>query len=170
MSQQYELANYDRVLRFVGERIAHATNRRGSDEDQIRWTEVDVYRTNGGHYVLHKIGKSRVYHAGPKMCAGTTGKKTTGRQIGYWDPERIVDLAPCPVCRPGSFADHQVVVVEQDRGVTFTSKTAAGVVESAHNQDSDGVTYLTRVAERALAEASEVDEQIRDAYRVETIA
>lgn len=169
-SQTYELANYDRVLRFTGERIAHATNRRGADEDQIRWTEVDIYRTAGGHYVLHKVGKSRVYHAGPRMCSGTMGKKTTSKQVSLWAPERVVDLAPCPVCKPGSYADHHIVVVEQDRGVTFTSKSAAGVVESAHNQDSDGVTYLTKVAERALAEASEVDDQIRDAYRVETIA
>lgn len=170
MSTTYELANYDRLLRFRGTLIGHATSRRGQDADQIRWTEVDIYRTDGGQYVLHKIGKSRVFHAGPNMCSTTGGRLTTSKQVLLWKPDKLMDIAPCPICKPGAVGDNVNVVVERDRGITFTSTTARGIVESAYSQDQDGVTYLTKVAERALAEASAEDEEIREAFRVDIIA
>lgn len=167
----YELNNFDRVLRFNGERIAHSSSRKGSDRDIIRWTEVDIYRTAGGSYVIHKIGKSRVYHAGPYMCSGTTGKlvQTNTLLTRRREEFRVTDLAPCPVCQPGPIQAHVSVTIEQDRGNTATSTTARGIVESAYNQDPEGVTYLTKTAKRALEEASSRDGAIRDAYLVETI-
>lgn len=168
--KQYELANYDRVLKFTGERIAHASNRLGRDEKQIRWSEVAIYRTRGNQYVLHKVGKSRVYHAGPNRCGGTSGVNTSVNTIKRWPVEKRMDLAPCPVCQPDVLTAYTSVLVEQDRGVTFVSKTADGVIESAKNEDADGVVYITKVAERALAQAAEVDDDIYDAYSVETIA
>lgn len=168
-STQHELANYDRVLRFKGERIGHATSRRGQDRDQIRWTEVDIYRTEGGHYVVHKLGKSRVYHAGIMACSGTGAKQTTSKQLRL-NPEATADLAPCPVCKPDDWGFYQVVHVEQDRGVTATSASARGAVESCHSQDQDQVTYLTRVASRALEQAAEADPAIFEAFKVETVA
>ena len=171
--QQYELINYDRVLRFTGERIAHATSRRNisAERDQLRWTDVDIYRTKGNQYVLHKVGKSRVYHGGPNMCSGSGGRTTTSRVIfGQWEPDKVLDLAPCPVCKPPILEDMDKVNVERDRGVTFTSATGRGVVESAYSQDEDDVTYLTKVSERALRAASEVDDEIREAFLIETIA
>lgn len=167
----YELSNYDRILRFSGERIGHATSRAGRDIDQLRWTEVDIYLSTSGHYVLHKIGKSRVYHAGPQMCSGNGGKLTTANAVRTtWDEAKVKDLEWCPVCKPDDIATFNgPVKVEVDRGIAVTSTTAAGIVESAYAADSDGVMYLTKTAERALREAATVDDNIRDAFMVETI-
>jgi hypothetical protein len=42
-------------------------------------------------------------------------------------------------------------------------------VDSLYKYDEAGARYLTGVAERLLEEASSVDPQIENAYRVETI-
>lgn len=174
MSQQHELSNYDRLVRFRGERIAHATSRTGQDSSRIRWTEVDIYRTQGGSYLVHKVGKSRVFHGGSSPCSKTGGKRTTARQVHYnLSGEEVMDLTPCPVCKPGellSLPPHTAIYVEQDRATVHTSSTAAGAVESARSVDSDGVVYIPRVAERALREASQSDPALREAFMVEEVA
>jgi len=41
----------DRWLRFIGTRLAHATS---WDEGKPSWTEIEIYRTGGGRYVVFK--------------------------------------------------------------------------------------------------------------------
>lgn len=170
-SQTYELANFDRILRFKGTLLASATSRRNQNDDALRWSEIVIYKTEGGSYVVHKIGKSRVYHGGPQECGANGGKPTTSRVVTTsWPADRVVDLISCPVCKPGPLNDIHHIKVEQDRGSTSVSSTPRGVVESCHNQDDDGVAYLPKLAERVLRDASNTDPLIRDAFQVETIA
>lgn len=40
-------------VRFTGEKIAHATTQTHL-RDQIRWTELDLYRSKGGKLICHE--------------------------------------------------------------------------------------------------------------------
>ena len=43
-------------LIFDGEVLSAASARRESDKDQLRWTELTLYKTGGGKYVVHVVG------------------------------------------------------------------------------------------------------------------
>lgn len=167
---QYDLPNSDRTVRFLGVQIAHATSREGSD---IRWTEVDIYRTAGGQYALHRIGMSRVFHDAANPGRVTNGKKLTAKQTVKLEASVYDDLFGDPVTlpndpEPSSFAAG--IVLEQPRYTVITAKDAVGLVEAAHNVDGEGVRFLTKVAERALRTASDVDDAVREAFMVETLS
>lgn len=57
LPQQYELRDADGSLTtFDGVLLGHASSK--NRPDQPRWTELAIYRTLGGNYVVHKVGKS----------------------------------------------------------------------------------------------------------------
>lgn len=55
---------------------------------------------------------------------------------------------------------------ETDRSTVHHSTTAKGAIECLQTVDDDGVVYMTYVARNAVRQASEVDEQVREAYYV----
>ena len=48
-----------RVITFDGDRLGHVTSWRSSAP---RWTEMSLYRTEGGSFVLEKVGRSVMCH------------------------------------------------------------------------------------------------------------
>ena len=55
----FEVKDGDRTLQFHGHYLGSSTSwRRGS----TRWIEFDLYKTDGGMYVLSRVGVSLVYH------------------------------------------------------------------------------------------------------------
>lgn len=171
--QQYVLPNDDREVRFVGEELGSATSRVGRDEDAIRWTEVVVFKTRAGQYVLQRIGASSVYHGGPDQCGGSRGERlrttTLPNRIG---DDRTDDLAPCPVCQPGPWELYHEVVVERNVSTVTVAEDADALVTAAHSRDRDDphVLFLSKTAERALRAASERDPLVRDAFLVQEVA
>jgi hypothetical protein len=147
-------------LEFDGDQIAVATTE--ENERTLRWTEVHIFRTSSGKYVVQKIGKTRVYHRG--SAEGPCAKY--GKPGKYQNVD--LDAIGCPVCNP-DLDDDDNVRIETDRYTAHVSDTAKGAVESIHSQDNDGVTYLTRVAREALHVAARKDEDIHDAFFVRTV-
>lgn len=160
---EYELPNGDgRVTRFTGTLLSHQSSRR--EDDQLRWTEISIYRTDGGNYIVHKVGRSRVVHRANQTCTS-----------GTWSFENVPSpFAPCPKCEPVLYTvdqpkGHGDLVFEQPRYTLHFSASAAGAVESAHSQDDDDVVYLTHAARAALVEASEKDPAISEAFTVQRV-
>lgn len=155
--KRYKVFNGEQEINFTGEEIGFATtqDRRMS---KIRWTDITIYRTQGGKYVVEKVGVSDVFHALDSAC----------KRQNWIEQEYDADegLRPCPDCRPSTTGR---VFVEQDRHTTHVSETAEGCVASMHNRDDDKVEYLPNVAERALHEAARADEAIRQAFLVKEI-
>ena len=49
----------DRDLQFAGKQIAAVSSQWRGGEQQTRWTELELYLTQGGSYVCAEIGLSR---------------------------------------------------------------------------------------------------------------
>lgn len=61
----HRVRNHLEVIEFEGELIAEASTER---QDDPRWTEIKIYRTDAGRYVVHRTGRSVVYHVAGGPC------------------------------------------------------------------------------------------------------
>jgi hypothetical protein len=145
------------VIEFTGKQIGSGFSHGG--EDALRWTEVRLFRTQAGKYVLQKVGRSVVIHVAGEDCS--SGKE--------WDGEATLNgYRPCPICRPIDDEPDQLMI-EQDRHTVHVSDTAEGIVECAYSQDSEGVTYMTRVAHQCLLRACRMDPAIKRAFMTQKV-
>jgi len=155
----HEVRDNKRTIKFDGHLLAFSTSFRPGVK---RWIEFGLFRTNGGSYVLSRVGETHLYHLTDCAVAqrnGLTKIPRAGLREGS---------VGCDICHPErSGAD--MVSPEMPRYWAQVSETAEAVVDSLYKYDEAGARYLTGVAERLLEEASAVDPQIEGAYRVETI-
>ena len=155
----YEVRDNRRTIKFDGQLLAFSTSFRPGVK---RWIEFGLYRTNGGSYVLSRVGETHLYHLSDCAVAQRNGLTKIPRAA------LREGSVGCDICRPeDSGAD--VVSPEMPRYWAQVSDTAEAVVDSLYKFDESGARYLTSVAERLLEEASVLDPQIESAYRVETI-
>lgn len=56
-SEPWEVQDGERVITFSGILLGEATS---FAEGKLRWSEVAVYRTDGGKYIVEKVGRSLV--------------------------------------------------------------------------------------------------------------
>lgn len=146
-----------REYSFEGELIG-----KGSTEHngRPRWSEVELYRTPTGQYVLVKSGRSKLFHSS-RSCSGIHAKQIKNGQ------RKLIEGVPCLKCGP---ADRETTYFKENDLVTVViSKSAHGVVESAHLEDEDNVVFLPNIARTMLEQASRNDTAIREAYRVEVV-
>lgn len=153
--QQHKAYNGEQEFVFVGDLIGFGTTR---TDDKIRWTEISVYRTRGGKYIIEKVGVSDVFHALDSSCKRQNWAKEE------FDPAE--GLRPCPRCNPKTYGQ---VYVEADRHSTHVTDTPKGAVQSVYNRDKDGVEFMTIVGHQALIEAAKNDKAIRQEYLVQEI-
>jgi len=154
----YEVRNGNRILRFEGRRLASSSSkRRGAS----RWIEFDLYKTEGGSYVLSRVGVSYVYHS--VVCPLVS-------RYGLHEADSA-DLSPqavaCPDCKPEAGAPF--VFPETFRYWTLVADEPEAVLEALYKPGDFGERYLTRVAERLLQEAAAQDADIDLIYRFEYI-
>jgi hypothetical protein len=158
----YEVLNGKRTLRFDGALLAFSSSYR---EDSPRWVEFALYRTVGGAYILSRVGQTRVYHVqGCEVVARNKPPKTV-------IPALKEGSSPCNQCQPpriGSLSEIEVYV-EMPRHWATVSESPTGVVDALYKYNESGVRYLTNVAEQLLDEASAVDSNIAQAYKVEDV-
>lgn len=88
---EYTILDRVRQVKFSGWLLGEASTQQQSSE---RWTEIKIYRTAGGTYVVQRLGLSRVYHRDPGC---ERGEVVTNDQI-------LDGSVPCSVCRPPSVA------------------------------------------------------------------
>lgn len=140
----------DRVT-FVGERIGHASTRK---QDSVRWTELNIYRTEKGNYVVEKLGRAVVYHVSGADCA--SGIDITGYQIAS-------ESEPCEKCDPDvpediGFNAEEVFVHEVTRSsavVVDAPQKVRGAL--AFKNPGTGKPPLSWVASEVLRVAGSVD-------------
>jgi hypothetical protein len=56
-AEPWEVQDHDRMITFTGVLLGDASSQSPGKD---RWTEVAIYRTAAGKYIVEKIGKSRV--------------------------------------------------------------------------------------------------------------
>ena len=142
-----------RVLAFDGEHLAESTSYRPGS---TRWVEFKLYKTNGGSYVLSRIGRSIIYHS-PECSLVKQYNLRKGT------PE--YDGIPCEQCEPDD--ESNTLFPEKQRYWAQVMERPQAVLEALYKWDQDGARYLTLVASRLLDQASTVDDPIRKVYQTE---
>ena len=66
---------------FTGEKIGHGTTRTVSGSGQNRWTDVDIYRTQGGKYIA-SIARMTIWEGESNRRTATS--KPTAAEIIQW--------------------------------------------------------------------------------------
>ena len=159
----FQVNDGDRTLQFKGERLSHSTSR--SDE-ATRWVDFDLYRTEGGSYVVARTGYSRLYHvAGCQVVS-------KGRHSAAQVATLAQDSVPCELCKPDVTIDraHELIYPERPLHWAQACSTAEAAVEALAKYDIDGNRYFTHVVRQLIRDAAKMDDDLRDAYYVEVIA
>lgn len=160
---KYRIKDGARAVEFDGEKLAESTSDDGKAQ---RWTDLTLYRTNSGLFVIHRVGRSVVYHAQDSRC--TRQAQPTLASLLTADPDYIA----CRKCNPPdiySAPQNVTVLVEQDRHAAIISETARGVVDVLHGKDGNGTLFMTHTARQLIEEASRVNNDIRQAWEVQRV-
>lgn len=145
------------TVMFDGVQLGFSTTEESLDTH--RWTEVTIYRTAAGAYVVCKAGLSRIVHAYGSNCS------STARTVDATYDDAIA----CVKCQPDLIND-ELFLEEVDRSYVHVSATPSGVIESLYSTDANGVTYMTTTARRALRQASAADADLSRASTTRVIA
>lgn len=158
--ERFNVKDGQRPLTFQGWKIADADSQSGSD---VRWTELTLYKTLSGRYVLEKIGRSDVFHS--DACKRRSkGVKFTSLDDALGDVEESdLDVeeifVPCTECHP-SF-DDEPVWAERDISAVAVFESAEKLVQSLFRRDNDNMKFLSRVSRALLDEAALHDVDIK---------
>lgn len=155
-SEYYEVGNdTGPAYSFNGRLLGHATTER---RDSLRWTEIFIFKTDGGNFIVSRLGKSVVYHREDSECTNM-GIPIKGHKIRE-------DAEPCERCNPGVPED-----ADFDPDATFIAEktmSSAEVVEDPTKvadalSTRDRVTQMRRlssVASEALHKAAASDPEL----------
>jgi hypothetical protein len=111
--------------------------------------------------VLSRVGVSIIYH-------GAACHLVKRYSLNEVNASELRDSAiPCSECNPSPSA--VMIFPEKYRYWAQVSDDPNAVLEALYKYDDGGARYLTKVAERLLEDASEVDKGIESIYRVELI-
>ena len=154
----FEVKDSARTLQFKGKLLSESSSWR---HDSTRWIEFALYKTDNGSYVLSRIGVSIIYHG----AACELVRRYNLTEINADDLRE--NSIPCEQCSPSRSA--VMVFPEKYRYWAQVSDDPNAVLEALYKYDEGGARYLTKVAERLLEDASEVDKGIESIYRVELI-
>lgn len=153
-TQRYVVPDQYDVVEFDGWRLAHA--RTDADPREPRWTELTVYRTVAGQYVVQKVGKSLVFHDPRGAC--NRGVATDHQDL----PD---DAVPCPRCLAGPDAldGADEVDLELDRNAVVVCARPQDVAPALLVRRHDGARVMSGVSQRVLDLAVEVDDDLYEA-------
>ncbi len=154
----FEVKDSARTLQFKGKLLSESSSWR---RDSTRWIEFALYKTDNGSYVLSRIGVSIIYHG----AACELVRRYNLTEINADDLRE--NSIPCEQCSPSRSA--VMVFPEKYRYWAQVSDEPEAVLDALYKQDVSGARYLTKVAERLLEDASEIDKGIESIYRVELI-
>ena len=153
MSTQYTVWNQLKPIEFKGTLLGSSSTRK---RDSYRWTEIHIYRTDGGAYIIERLGKSVIYHAAAGKCDVSKGLRITGSQI-------LDSSEPCDRCDPAipeddDFNPEDPFVHEQTMSSAQVVKEAGGVHDALVMYDSKRkISRMSHVATDALQKAAGQD-------------
>ena len=146
-----------RRITFDGDLLARASSKRPG---VWRWTDLALYRTTGGTYILEKIGASRVTHTRdcpevvedlPRFQEVYPGEDPDDSEFEYHD------------CVPDVY-DFPSLLVEKDRHWAQISEDPVSVIKSLMRYRANS-RWLPRTSTQLLERAAELDAGVRDAYQ-----
>lgn len=161
-SRKHRVNDQYGVLEFEGDLIGEAST---ESDRSPRWTEIKIYRTTGGNYVVSRVGVSLVYHAMEAPCA--SGLPRLARDLVENDTRQ---LEPCEICQPQDLDDMTPgtrVRVETDRH-SAEAVPAVRLVEALTLKRQNGSTYVSNVAQTALSMALDNDPSLIDVLATKT--
>jgi len=154
----FEVKDSARTLQFNGRLLSESSSwRRGS----TRWIEFELYKTENGSYILSRVGVSVIFHGAACPLVKRYGLNEVNAT------ELTEDAIPCEECNPSKSA--VMVFPEKYRYWAQVSEEPEAVLDALYKQDVSGARYLTKVAQRLLEDAAEVDVKIDEIYRIEVI-
>lgn len=157
-----------RHVEFTGDEVASSDSDDGSAQ---RWTELTLYHTNTGRYVLSSVGRSVVYHAADATCSRGARPATAVDLLMQHADE---DLLPCLTCKPVDVYDEllpgdTMVLMEQDRHTVTVAEKPEGIIETLYRVDAAGVRKVSGLALWLLERAALVDAGIAGAWNLERV-
>jgi hypothetical protein len=161
LEQRFQVKDGPRNLSFVGWKLGEADSRTTGEE--ARWTELSLYKTTTGRYVLQKVGCSDVFHN--ETCNPKRGRRydnlDLAADLNDVDPELALEevYVLCGECNPSY--DDQPVWVERDIFAASTFGSVEELLEALYRPDTKKSSrFLSRVARSLLEQATEKDDEI----------
>jgi hypothetical protein len=168
--RRYQLRDDRKKVAFTGICLASISSKRTGVQ---RWTQVSIFRTEAGRYIVERIGVSVVAHR--IDCDNVANKKPYGIDALMPDEAPVSERQPCNICKPDIKellrTDPASLTFEQDKHRTQIWERADDMVGSLYTQrTSPGQRALSGLMLWVLDEASKVDPIISEVYnRVEEI-
>lgn len=157
----YEVRDGDRKLQFEGILLGRSSSRRG---DAPRWTDISLYKTLGGSYVLEKIGRSIVTHM-PECSPKTAGLPRFQSLYPLRDPD---DFEYCD-CVPEEYEFHRLVV-EADRCWATISEEPADIIEAMRIRKRTGAAHMPRSSLELLNAVCNIEPGFQQVWDIQYIA
>lgn len=149
-----KVADQHQVLEFDGRLIGFAST---ETSETTRWTEIEIFRTKAGNYVVHRVGASVVYHD-PKAPCASGSLAQSDELLADGD-----DHQPCDRCRPlplSRLPHGSRVRRETDRHSADAIRSPEELIRALSLRRPNGSSYLSAVARDALDDAADNDETI----------
>jgi hypothetical protein len=161
MTDTYQVRDGSRLITFTGQRLGFISSQRDGNP---RWTEMSVYKTDGGTYVLEKVGKSLVMHW--PGCPDIKGEIPRFQEAHPGDDPD--DGYTFHDCVPEEY-DFTKLLVEEDRYWSMVADMPERVVEALYRR-REGSTHLPRIAMDLLEQVSTSDPAFGLGWRVAQIS
>lgn len=158
----HQVRDRSRLITFDGTLLAQVSSR--ATDPQVRWTEMSLYLTDGGSYVLEKVGRSVVVHA-PGCTDHSPGIPRFQDAHPGDDPDVGYEYHSCV---PEEY-DFTTLLVEEDRFWALITEQPEQVVDALYRKQSDA-RFLPRISVTLLEQASKVDPHLAGAWQVERIS
>lgn len=166
MTEKYKVRDgTTRTIEFEGERLAEVSSQRNGSP---RWTELRLYRTTSGVFVLEKVGASVVLHA-PGCSEILPGANLPRFQAQYPGADPADDeWWWCEACGDRAAEDMTALLVESNRYWAIISDTPDEIVDSLYRRKG-GARTMPRMSLVLLEEAAKQSPEILDSYRSEVL-
>lgn len=154
----------NRLLTFDGRLLASISSRESGKD---RWTEMNVYKTAGGSYILEKVGRSIRLHM-PGCQDILKDLPLFQQEHPGEDPED--GYSWCDRCSPpiGEEYDFTTLLVEEDRFWATMSTDPNDIIEALWRK-REGYRRLPRISVDLLTDLCEVDPAF-EIWRMERVA
>ncbi len=154
-----------RLITFDGQLLASISSRESPDKD--RWTQMAVYKTQGGSYILEKVGRSvRLHMPG---CSDILKDLPLFEQIHpNEDPEE--GYSWCAICSPAIGEEYDITkLLAEEQRYWATITTDPTVIIDALWRKREGYKRLPRISVELLNDLCLVDPSF-EVWRTEKVS
>ena len=152
-----------RVIEFDGALLGEVSSRRAQAP---RWTELRLFRTEAGSYVLEKVGASVVVHA--PGCPDMIGTLPRFQQMNPGADPSDGSWWFCETCGDRAVRDITKLLVEANRYWAIIAEDPARIVDALYRR-KNGARSMPRMSLDLLDEAGRNDQAILNSFQSEFV-